>query len=114
MAELVERLIGIGITDTFTKIPVHQFMAALSEIGYGYATRAQVVAAFNITSVQESDLDWFINKLSPMNQLSRMACLEEVHNVMMLAESGLKYTDRTSFVNRINGCIERYTTAADA
>lgn len=113
MANLVERIIGIGITDANPKISGHQFMAALAELGYGYVTRSQVIAGFGITAEEESDLDWIINKLSPMNQLSRAMCLEELHNVILLAEAGLRYNTRASFVDRINLCVERYTTASD-
>lgn len=112
MANLVERLIGIdGYGE---KIPVHQFMAAISELGRGHVTRAQIIAYFNLTLDEEADLDWLINKASGFNQLSREWFCRELHDIMLLAENGAKYTDRTSFVNRVQSSIERYNTAADA
>ena len=52
---LYERLLQVG--DGEVKIPVHQFMSALSEFERGGMTRAQVVTAFNLSAGEGTELD---------------------------------------------------------
>lgn len=84
------------------KIAVHQFMAAVSEAVRGQVTRAQIITAFGLRVEDEADLDFLITKVGTLAVGERFEFGRVLHDVLMLAESGLAYTDRTSFVARIN------------
>lgn len=80
------------------KIPVHAFMAALAEVKRGQATRAQLINLFNLDSAAQADLnalaDRFNDAINPLTGT-------ELHDVLLLAESGLAYKTVNALKNRL-------------
>lgn len=73
------------------KIPVHQFMSALAEYkrpGSGL-TRAHIVAGFNLSTQEETQLDTFLSNLDT-DAIDRTL----IHDVLMLGETGHYDLDR--------------------
>ena len=68
-------------------IPVHQFMSGLAEYKRGEATRTQLVNAFNLSPIEETQLDNFLSNLD-LDSTNR----EEIHDVLMLGERERYYT----------------------
>ena len=73
----------VGPLEGETKLPVHQFMAALAEYKRGAITGAQVAEAFVLDSDEENDLQTFLDGMD--GTLTR----EKVHDVLMLGERKL-------------------------
>lgn len=75
-----------------TKIPIHTFMSVVSEIVRGQMTIAETETAFSIPS---NDPDWtaLINKVNGINTAAnRLLFLHELEQVLIIGESGIKYT----------------------
>lgn len=72
------------------KIPVHAFAAALRELTRGSVTKAQLVAAFALTSEDQTELDAIIATYQalPTSNAQEKAVVK-LHDVMILCESGL-------------------------
>lgn len=84
------------------KIGVHQFMAAISELIRGEATRAEIISMFGLRLEDETDLDLLINKGAALNAGDRFEFARVIHDTLLLAEEGLKYTTEADFRARIN------------
>lgn len=84
-----------------TKIPVHQFMAAGSELARGRITKAQMEALFTIPAL---DSDW-VNLVARFNALSGIAekalFMHELEQVLILAEHGMIYATAASVRTRL-------------
>jgi len=75
-----------------TKIPIHTFMAVVSEVVRGQMTIAEVETALAIPS---NDADWValqakVNGSGSM--ANRLLFLHELEQVLIVGESGIKYT----------------------
>jgi len=99
MADLFDNLYPRNIDNS--SIGVHYFRAALGDYASGYTTKAQIVAAFELDSEAEADLDILLNKLDSSDTLQKTVFLLELHDVMMIAESGKKYTTKAAFKARM-------------
>lgn len=97
---LYERL--VLASDTNPKIPVHQFMAAVAEAVRGQSGRAAIITMFALRTEDEADLDFLIAKVSGMAVAERFEFTRVLHDILLLAERGLAYNTRASFVARIN------------
>ena len=97
---LYERL--VLSSETEPKIPVHQFMAAIAEAVRGQVTRAQIITAFELRVEDETDLDFLITKVGTLAVGEKFEFTRVLHDILLLAERGLAYNTRTSFVDRIN------------
>jgi len=97
---LYERLVLPSAADP--KIPVHQFMAAVAEAVRGQVTRAQIIAAFGLRVEDETDLDFLITKVGTLVVAEKFEFTRVLHDILLLAETGLAYNTRTSFTDRIN------------
>lgn len=85
-------------------IPNHQFQALCLEWSdpQSPVTRADVIAAFDISAAEEPELDWLAARYlaaATNNKADRFSQI--VHNVFMLAEQGIYYTDKTTIQNRL-------------
>ena len=103
---LLDRIVG-WVGDVGTPLPegerrirVHAFQAALCEWEHGGVTRADIVAAFSITTAEESDLDWLKSKHAAATDKNRFA--KVVDNVLLLAEARVIYTTKASITARLN------------
>ncbi len=65
------------------KVPVHQFMAALGEYKRGAASQAQIVAAFNLSEAEETQLEVYLSNLDT-DAINRQL----IHDVLLLLERG--------------------------
>lgn len=81
---LLTRLIGTNTSGD--KLPVHQFMAGLAEYKRGAVTKAQIVAAFDLSADEATALDEWLTNLDA-DTIDRAL----IHDVLMLAEED-RYT----------------------
>lgn len=79
---LLTRLISPNLGES--KIPVHQFMAALAEYKRGSINGSHVVAAFNLNSTETTALQKFLDNLDN-DSINRA----KIHDVLLLGERGL-------------------------
>ena len=70
-----------------TKLPVHQFMAALGEYKRGAVTLNQIAIAFDFSEPEKISLQEFLTNLDS-NTINRGL----IHDVLLLAEDGLYTT----------------------
>ena len=95
---LFDRLIA---TDG-TKVPVRQFMAAMQELARGQMTKAEIVAAFALDAADVVELDQVIARYQTKTAaLDKFAFAHALHDILMLAEAGLRYTTRAEVAARI-------------
>jgi hypothetical protein len=99
MADLFERLYPTGQGES--SIGVHYLRAALGDYATGNTTKAQIVSAFSLDSEAEADLTVLCNAIDSKAALGKAAFLLELHDVMMIAESGLKYATKAAFKTRM-------------
>ena len=85
---LADRLISDGPD----KIGVHQFMAAMAELIRGQVSRADVIAFFEMSGTDITQLDALIAKGQAMSVAERFKYALELHDVLLLAEAGHRYT----------------------
>lgn len=69
------------------KLPVHQFWGALVEWIEGEITRADVIAAFDLTADDEVELDWLKGKIDA--SANKPNFMHHIHSLFMLAEGNL-------------------------
>ena len=90
------RLVGSGDNG----IAIHAFSAALREWQVGALSRAQIVATFDLTSGDESDLDFIKGKFQA--SADKEAFGQSVETVLILGEARLfGYDDEATFVARV-------------
>ncbi|HUW55538.1 MAG TPA: hypothetical protein VMZ92_02810 [Planctomycetota bacterium] len=88
------------------KIPIHQFQASIAEGARGFATRQQVIDAYNIAPADEAALDFIYNKATGWTtDKSRYEFRQVLHDVLLLAEARIAYLDQTTFVARLNAFV---------
>ena len=81
---LLTRLISPDKEAGEIKLPVHQFTSELAEYHRGYIPKSKMVADFNLSAAEETQLDNFLLKIE-----SGSFTREEFHDVMMMGERGL-------------------------
>lgn len=84
------------------KIPAHQFMAAMAELGRGEFTRADIETMFNMTVDEKADFDAFITKAAAIPAARRFEFGRLIHDMLLLAELELAYTTQSAFMTRLN------------
>ena len=100
MSNLYDRLFEpSALSADESPIPVHYFYAGIVDMAAGYTTSAQIVAAFELDALAQSNLTSLI--VAYQASSSKDQWLQELHAVMMLAESDLKYRTKQSFANRM-------------
>ena len=99
MLDLFDRLYPGG--EGKSSIGVHYFRAALGDYAKGFTTRNKIVNAFNLDTEAQTDLDKLLAKIDSEGALGKVAFLLELHDVMMIAESGLRYSTKTAFKTRM-------------
>ena len=99
---LYTRLIPQTTEDEEFKIPVHQFMASMRELNRGNeVTRADIIAMFSLTVADEVQLDQIINKGQGLPQNQRFEFGTMLHDALLLAENGNRYTVESDFIARV-------------
>lgn len=87
MADLVERLMG---EPGYTKIPVHDFFAAQSEVIRGGLTVAQVKTFLNMTASEQAEYDALVATAPTGTSATALAnkalFIEKIHAIFILAE----------------------------
>lgn len=100
MADLFDRLFPTSPTND--KIAVHYFRAAISDYVAGYTTQNQIITAFGLDTDAQADLTVLCNAVDALTTVTeKMRWLIELHDVMMIAESGLKYSTKSAFKTRM-------------
>jgi len=99
MADLFERLFPSSAEQD--NIPVHTFRAAMGDYAAGYTSRNEIVACWDLDIEAQADLDVLLSKINGLTALGKAAFLLELHDVMMIAEAGAKYTTKATFRVRL-------------
>jgi hypothetical protein len=89
---LLTRLISPNAGEV--KLPVHQFMSALSEYKRKIISSSQLATAFNLTIEEQTQLNAFLTNMDT-DVINR----EVLHDVLMLGEGG--YYTITQVKNRL-------------
>jgi hypothetical protein len=99
MADLFDRLFPTepGVHN----IPVHYFRAALGDYATGNTTRAEIITHWELDADAQTDLNALCDAIDAKTALGKAAFLLELHDVMMIAEAGAKYTTKSSFRTRL-------------
>lgn len=100
MADLFDRLFPQG-EDRSGKIAVHTFRAALGDYAAGNTTRTEIVNYFGLDAEAQTDLDVLLAAIDGKTALGKAGFLIELHDVMMIAEAGAKYTTKAAFRARL-------------
>lgn len=79
------------------KIPSHQFMAAMGELKRGRVTALTLAAAFNLDVSEQLEAQVLFARFNNGTPLTAV----ELHEVLLLAESGLAYTTVEALKNRL-------------
>ena len=95
---LYSRIVG----EESPKIPVHQFMALLSERPRGAITREEIISLLSLDVGESIELDDILDKSDALATDRRFEFARMMHDIMLLSESGLKYMTSTDFYDRIN------------
>ncbi len=97
---LLDRLLGLQ-PDPETRIPVHEFMAGVSEYKRGAVTRAQVKTAFNLSVDEGTQLDVWLDNFDA-DTLNRAL----VHDVLLLGsgrdENNVPFYPKATVRTRLN------------
>ena len=100
MPDLFDRLINPAVTGD--KMPVHTFRAAIGDYVAGQTTRNQIVAFWNLDTSAQSDLDALLVAVDAIGSNARKALwLLQLHDVLLIAEAGAKYTTKSAFAARM-------------
>ena len=96
------------MTDLFDRIfteddniAIHSFRAALGDYAAGFTTRAEIVNYWSLDSEAQVDLDVLLGKIDSSSNLQKAGFLLALHDVMMIAEEGAKYTTKAAFKTRL-------------
>ena len=85
---LLRRLVSPDISIGETKLPVHQFTAAMAEYKRGALSGAEFVAMFDLSAEEISTLqNWAANVLGSSKSAEQIRT--EVEDILELAEAGL-------------------------
>lgn len=100
MADLFERLYP---DDSGTEnIPVHIFFAVVIDYMAGETTRQQIINYWQLDAEAQSDLNALCNHIDGLTGvLNKLVFTEELHAVMMMAETGAKYVTKAAFRDRL-------------
>ena len=80
----------------------HAFWGAIADYIAGETTANQIKAGFNLNAQSQDDLDvWLISIDALVGLDEKLRYSQELHAVMAIAESGLKYADEASFRTRM-------------
>lgn len=100
MADLYDRLFPEGPEEE--NIAVHYLFAALVDYAAGWTTRQQIISYWSLDAEAQADLDALCDHIDGLaTPTAKIAFGTELHAVMMFAEAGAKYTDKTSFRARL-------------
>ncbi|KPL05617.1 hypothetical protein AMJ85_11610 [candidate division BRC1 bacterium SM23_51] len=100
MADLFDRLFPSG-EEPSDKIPVHAFRAAMGDYAAGYTTRSEIISYWSLDSEAQTDLDVLLAEINASTPLEKAFFLLQLHDVMMIAEQGAKYTTKAAFRDRL-------------
>ena len=82
-------------------IPIHWFRAAIGDYIDGAVTRAQIIGFWDLDSEAQADLNALCNAIDGKNALGKAQFRLTLHDVMALAEGGLRYRTRSAFRARL-------------
>lgn len=99
MADLFERLFPDDPREP--NIPIHTFRAALGDYAAGHTTRTEIVTFWELDDEAQIDLDVLLTNLDGLTGTQRALFLLQLHDVLMIAETGAKYTTKQTFRERL-------------
>ncbi len=96
--DLFDRLFN----DNENKIAVHTLYAALIDYAEGESTRSQIISGLVLEAAAVTDLDVLLAAIDgEAGVVNKIRWAESFHAVGLIAEIGLKYTDKASFRTRL-------------
>lgn len=101
MADLFDRLFPDIAGLPIPNISVHTMRAALGDYAAGHSSRAEIVAYWDLDTDAQNDLDALLTAIDSKSALGKAAFLLELHDVMLIAQAGAKYTTKADFRTRL-------------
>jgi len=99
MADLFDRLFPTDPDEE--NVAIHSFRAAMGDYAAGYTTRAEITNYWGLDTDAQADLNVLCDALDGMAALPKAGFLLELHDVLMIAEEGAKYTTKAEFRTRL-------------
>ena len=97
MTDLFDRMFGVD-----SDIAIHPLHAAVVDYMSGNTSRSQIVAAWSMDAEAQSDLDALLDAVDALTTIEeKLRFAAEMESVMILVESGLKYTTKAAFATRL-------------
>ena len=100
MTDLFDRLFPASTSED--NIPVHAFMAAITDYIDGESTRQQIIDVWTLDASAQTDLNALCNKIDGLTQkINKVIFSLELDATMILCEADLRYTTKIAFKNRL-------------
>jgi len=99
MADLFDRLYLSSPNDA--SIGVHYFRAAMGDYATGHSTRQEIIGHWALDAEAQADLNVLCDHVDSLSVLGKAGFLLELHDVLMIAEEGAKYTTKAAFRARL-------------
>jgi hypothetical protein len=105
MADLFDRVLS-----STHDIAVHEFEAVLIDYMAGQTTRTQIINAYTLDAEATTQLDSLLNKISALTgKQDKVGFITEFGAIMMISESGRKYTTKSAFNSRLTQALNNWT-----
>lgn len=98
MPDLFDRLFP---SDDTSNIPVHSFRAAVGDYAAGHTTCQEIITYWALDAGAQADLNVLCNTIDAETALGKAAFLLQLHDVLMIAEEGAKYTTKAALRERM-------------
>lgn len=99
MADLFDRLFPTG---EGANIPIHEFVAALTDYAAGETTKTQIINYYGLDTDAQTDLTALTDAIDALTgKTNKVAFILELDAVMLMAAHGAKYTTKSAFKTRM-------------
>lgn len=99
MADLFDRIFPTD--EELPNIPIHAFRAALGDYAAGYTTATEIINYWSLDASAQSDLNVLLAEIDASTPTQKALFLLQLHDVLMIAEVGAKYTTKAEFKTRL-------------
>lgn len=91
--------------DEVDKIPLEHFHSNLYALAEGWVTQADIIALFNLTTEDQTDLTWLIGRYNAQpNAAAKAKFVQVIREIFVLTEAGQSgFTTEAELVAIING-----------
>ena len=98
MADLFDRLFVVQTN----KIPVHAFIAAITDYIAGETTKNQIINVWELDAEAQADLNAMCTNIDGLSsKAEKIIHALEIDSTMLLCEAGLKYMTKSALKTRL-------------